>query len=515
MMMNKHLLSGIPAVLLAFVLIFTACEIPLMEVEGTVGLSTQEAPVVTATAVKGGILLEWNPILDASSYVVWRKADGAEALQLSGNPLQDEETGKYRYLDLVSDTNALDANTEYTYTVTASGSAKTTAKTEVKATPTDIPAKGMKLDPVTGVTLTLDPDTETISVSWTPAAGAGAVLVKQYSISIYMDDTSTNLSANVSSGKTKASIAWSSSSQTEGEYAAQVTANAYSTYFKNSDGAVSAARKHEHLFGSGNPSVSGPMAIIDESKTLKGFYATITLNGIAKPEVTYSVERAPVNEAGNAGTYAAVGALYTSAASDAAVLTAANLTADVLGNLKYSTVYDKSLPAASGKYKYRVKAVKGDVTQTKEISSSVTVDPHSQLSGSSISITVVTTDSTTGAKTYAVTPSLTPKGALQTGDKLVIYYVKSASSDDVYKTGPYTQGVEFSKDGLEAASVTENLVIPKATDDAYAYVQAYFVFADGSRQNVTQYISETGGVSNVSNYSVDSDQIYYATLNYQ
>ena len=498
MMKNRHLLSGIPVVLLAFVLVFSACENGTTEVEGTVGISSQEAPVVTAKAVKGGVLLEWNPILGAS-YNVWRKAGNAEAIQLSYSGdyvYQDKETGKYRYLDLVSDTNALTANTEYTYTVVATGNSQTIGKTEVKATPTDIPAKGAKLDPVSAVTLTLSPDTETISVSWTAAA-----VPAQYYVSVYRDGslmTNNNSSINTSLGETKASFNWSSAIQTEGEYAASVYAYVPSSnnspYYKNSDPVASAGQKYEALFGSSGTSASGPTQITD-GNTLTGFSVSITIS--TKPGVTYAVERAPVDAAGNAGAYTAATLYKDSSATT--VLPPAELTANATG---LPTIYDK-LPATPGKYKYRVKATKGSVTQTKEISSPITVDPRNQASGS-ISIGTATGSD---PKTYAVTPSLTYKGALQTGDKLVIYYVKGKNSS---VASPYTQGVEFSKAELEAATVVaKNLEIPKAAGDTYAYVKAYLVFADGSGkapQSVTSSISTSGGVS--------SNNGTYATLNY-
>jgi hypothetical protein len=103
---------------------------------------------------------------------------------------------------------------------------------------------------------------------------------------------------------------------------------------------------------------------------------------IAKAGVTCSVERAAVDAAGNAGTYAAV--TLSASPSTATALPTGALTADVLGNLPVtaiSTVYDRGLPAAGGKYKYRIKAVKGSVTQAKEISTTVTADPRSYATG--------------------------------------------------------------------------------------------------------------------------------------
>ena len=225
---------------------------------------------------------------------------------------------KYYYLYLVSDTNALTANTEYTYTVVASGSYKTIDKTEVKATPTDIPAKGTKLDPVSGVTLTLLPDADTISVSWTAGTVPSRYYVYVYRNDSQVDNTYTSLD------ETKASISWPT--QTDGEYVASVYAYVpgNSPYFESSDYAVSAKQKYEALFG--NSASAGNLQPITANGTITG-YSVYQLwrrqtrsNGLrnggqglcigyinfgdAKPGVSYSVEHATVDASGNAETYA-------------------------------------------------------------------------------------------------------------------------------------------------------------------------------------------------------------------
>jgi hypothetical protein len=58
------------------------------------------------------------------------------------------------------------------------------------------------------------------------------------------------------------------------------------------------------------------------------------------------------------------------------------------------------------------------------------------------------------------------KGALQDGDKLVIYAVKGAT--DSYRSDPYTKAAEFSKAELEAATVTpKSFDLPNDGDAAY------------------------------------------------
>jgi hypothetical protein len=526
-MTKKGFLQGIPALLLVFALIFTACNTPLTEVEGTVGISGQEAPAVTATVVKGGVLLEWNPILDAG-YAVWRKAGTTEAIQIADNyssnsPSQDKKTGKVRFLDLVSDDNELIANTEYTYTVTAAGGVKNIAKTEVKATPTDIPAKGTKLAPVTGVTLVLDQDAETATVTWTEPDGD---VPARYSISVLQNGNSFyGASGSAYFGETSATLNWDTYYQTDGEYVARVQvqdlySSGSNSYFKESDYAVSVGQKFEALFGSGsgsNPSAYTQSTITDTNNTITALVASISF-GSAKPGVTYTVERAPVDAAGNAGTYVGVSVYKGPSATDTTALGTADLTADILGNLPNSTVYDKSLPAAGGKFKYQIKATKGTVTQTKE-TSIVTADPREF--GSSLSISFGAATPGTNAQTYSVTPALSPKGVMQAGDRLVIYYVKGDYSLQP-QNGPYTQGVEFSKAELEAATVaSKTLTIPKGDDDTVVYVQAYVVFADDAgraNRNVSSN-SFGGGVNSVSYYQVPGEygnytHIYYAVLDY-
>jgi hypothetical protein len=513
-MKKRGFLWGTAALLLTLALIFTACDTSATEVEGTVGISSQDTPDVTPTAVKGGVLLEWNPILDAT-YVVWRKESGEdvpEAIRLGSPPSQQNpKTGKVYYLDLVSDDNELEDETEYIYTVIARGNLKTDAKAEVRVTTGDIPAKGEKLAAVSGVTLVLDQEAEEITVSWTEPAGEPAdVVPSQY----YIVVSSPNFNSNtlVSFGETSASFPWSSSQQFDGEYTAWVVATSYngsSTYFKQSDIAAS-KQQFVALFGSGNPSIGSIQPIIT-TNTITGFTASITFGGV-KPEVVYSVERADIET----GTYA-VRSVYDDPNSLTALppadltgrVTEGSLPQDVVG-IPHPTVYDKGLELGKT-YKYRIKATKGTATQFREISSTVTTDPRNY-SFPSITIGAATTSGNN--QRYAVTPSIY-KNALQTGDKLVIYYVKGNSSSYPYNLyqDTYTKGIEFNKTELEAAT-GKNLDIPQVTGDDVAYVQAYIVFADGrTPQNVTSY--NGGGVNSGDWYNPGGGTaIYYAQLNY-
>jgi hypothetical protein len=513
-MKKRGFLWGLSALLLTLALIFTACDTSATEVEGTVGISNQDTPEVTEPVelVPGGVLLEWKPILDATDYTVWRKESGEdapEAIRL-GTPSQDTKTGKYRYVDLVSDDNVLKPNIEYTYTVIAEGTTKTAAKKEVKVTTGAIPAKGtMQLTPVSDVTLVLDQEAEKIIVSWKePKASLG------YNITVYRD-TSQVGGPNVSFGTTSASIDWSVSNQTSGKYVAQVVAkdNRSIPYFKDSNIAASTGQQFEALFGGGSgssPSASRSSAIVNNSNTITGFSAAISF-GSVKPEVVYTVERADVDAAGNAGTYGKRDVYSDPSATT--ILNDVDLTGRALG---MPTVYDKGLEFGKT-YKYRIKATKGTgataKTQTREISGFVTGEPR-DFAYSSISIGAPTG---TNPKTYNVSPTLFYKGALQTGDKLVIYYVKGNSSYgyELYRYGTYTKGIEFTKAELEAAA-SKDLDIPQETGDNVAYVQAYLEFSDGREPQNVSYSSYGGsGVTSnsSSSYWNGNEQIYYGELN--
>jgi hypothetical protein len=267
----------------------------------------------------------------------------------------------------------------------------------------------------------------------------------------------------------------------------------------------------------------------DTASTITGYVAQISLSSIAKPGVTYSVERASVDSLGvvDTDTYVAI-TLSKDSGTDTPLADGA-LTPDILGNLPLSYVYDRTIPLTDGaKYSYRVKAVKGADTQYKTASSQATVNVKTYIQGN---IFVASKTVSASNSIYAITPSLTYKGALQTGDKLVLYWLTSNNSS-AYQTGPYLEAnkVEFTKDNLEAASiVAKNITIPTASLESYVFVQAYLVYADGTTQNVSQYSSYnlsfswenanaygyTGGISSVSGYSSSSGTyLYYAKLDY-
>jgi hypothetical protein len=492
-MNQKAFLAGICGILLVFVMVFTGCPTGTQEVEGTVNAPSVEAAVVTATPVPGGVKLEWTPVIDVENYIIWRGTPETENRLIGTNTGFDPEANKCIYYDLKSETNDLAAATEYTYTVVAVSASKTLtdSRAVVVATPETIPEKGTKLAAPTGVTLALNPDEETITVSWT--AGEG-IPTGNYDVRFYRDGSSFWLNEDYSLTLTSRVYSWPSSSQSDGKYTVGVTANAY-TYYKDSAEVISAEVAFESLFRTGayisvsnsySPSISGGIANL---RTSFSFYS------ISKPDVTYSVERAPADSVGTVtGDYAAVPLSYSAGDN----LAAADLKADVLGNLGVSNVYDKTVVDGSS-YKYRVKATKGDKTQTKEVNSFITIDSRENFS---TSIRIAPGVTGTGKVTYEVSINYALKGALKDGDSLVLYYAKGNNIQP--QNGPYEELVRFTAAELEKSVVTpEDGVVPKAGSDNTAYVQVYVEYAPASgrpRKEITNSLQTGGGVSSRDRY---------------
>jgi hypothetical protein len=520
---------------LALAFSFSACDNPT-QVEGTVGISSQDGLDVTATAVKGGVLLEWNPVLDGGSYKIWRVKKDAKYTEgedekdvkpvditppsYLGNT--DKATGKRYVLDVMNDDNLLEANTEYVYTIITSGNSKTDSKTEVEVKTGAIPAKDTQLDPAKNVTLKLDDENGKITVSW------DAFNPKTDSLPIYKVDLLRNggrfagSGNNITYNNTYTYDSWNFSSQETGDYTAVVTVQPPSgnTYFKESTRVASAKESFESLFIA-NPSVTVSTSSYSEnaSGTLDSILARIEVGSKIKTGVTFTVKRAPVDAAGNVGSFEPAALVIPWGNS----YIYGTFDTDPLGYVK-NTVYDK-LPVAVREYKYQITATKEVTgakakTQTVKLDSIVKTDPRN-LAARALgfdSIRIASPSIINNIKTYSVQPrTLDFKGALQSGDKLVFYYTTDNPSS------AYTKSIEFSKEQLEVASpVPQNLQIPAAFLSSTIYVQVYLEFADGrERVNVVNYSlhqnysgsgSDTGGVDVKNSYWDGTDNIYYARL---
>ncbi|GHV28042.1 hypothetical protein AGMMS4952_10810 [Spirochaetia bacterium] len=511
-MKNSKVFLGMFALALAFGLVIVGCTTPTGDEDATLG--TIAAPTVTATPADGGIRLTWASILDAGSYSVYRKNAAGIDVFLGASSL-DTATGDHYYNDLVSDTNSLAAATEYTYTVYAvsqKGSLGSSQTTE-KATTTTIPAKGTPLAAPGTVDFTFDAANEEVTVTVTPASAG--ILPDSYTIKLYRGTSQVGYTGYIYYPKTKGSITWNPNEQQEGSYTVRAVGNGSSSYYSSSDVTVSASQAYAPLFGSSASLSTSALPLFGsdaDASRLVGYAANISLSSIgAVSGVTYTIDRAPVDAAGNAGTYAPV-TISSNRYDDIAV----TFTVDVLGNILPSTVYDRGLTTDVAEYKYRLTAVRESQTQYKEQNSTLEVNPRDSIYGD---ITVGAGSPITGGTGYQVTPSLDYTDALQTGDKLVLYWVNGNSNS--YQNGPYLDAnIEFSKAELEAATIVPKTLSVTGTGSD-AYVQAYLVFADGTRKNVEQYYNYhwngTGspGIQYVGGYSISgSPLIYYAKLYY-
>lgn len=494
-------------------------------IEGTVNtnLSAIPNPVLTAEAVSGGVRLSWNMLIEAEGYTVYRKLTETTYKALSSSPTLDVnldvETGVYTYYDLVSDSNGLTANTEYSYTVVAYArtAAQNNSKAEAKATPTNIPDKGTQYGTPVAVDFEFDVENNRVTVTVTPPTTGLAPI--SYQVALYQDTNyidNTTFPASATTGE----IAWSNPQS--GSYRVQVTATGNS-YYRSSDTVYSAVKTYTRpapLFNSSayiNVSTTPSLNSGTNPTTFTGYYAEVSLNNFyAQDGVTYTVEKAALDANSQPGTWSAV-SLKTSQTGGS------NLpwpTLDVLGNpsVSSSVGYDQTLlPVTKASYQYRIKAVKGE--QTEYRSGVVSVDPYNDFSFSSISVDNQTQSGTN--KRFGVRPSISYKGILQANDKLVIYWVKGDSNS--FQNGPYTDAnsITFTKAELEAYPVVaKNIDVPDTGSGAYVFAQAYFVRADGTpQQNLEQSLWNTGnGVSGTGSYyqtTLGSYRIcYYAQLDY-
>ena len=531
MQRHKKTALGITGLTLLFIMVLAGCEngVSPVSIDGTVNSTAIAAPQVSTDPVTGGIKLSWAPIVEASGYTLWRKAaaDSGDIPLTSGGPQFDGATGKYVYLDLVADDNPLTAATEYTYTVIAQAASSTRENSTWtgKATPTDIPAKGTQLAAPTAVGFTFDEDSGKVQVTVTaPAAG---VIPPGYYVTLYQDGYSAG--QNYITG-TSGEITWSN--QEEGDYQVRVYGgiSGSGSYYKNSEAVASVKQTYTKAFGSNDylyVSGSPTLGTGTGSSTIQGYSISINGSLTVITGYTYTLERAKLDESGNPGAYTAVTPQKrkpntTPVAYEDAAINEVNGGIDAVGTPQSGpTLYDRAFiedTAAAGTYRYRINAVKGTETPKYLESQSsygqvsyfeVTIGSVAYIQGQ-ISVSapqdIPDDGSALTGKKYTITPSLTYKGALQTGDKLVVYWLKANNSYD-FRYGPWNADnkVEFTKTDLEAASIaTQDITVPFIESDeynAYIFAQAFIVLNDGTRisvQNWSNYSWNTSssGISN-------------------
>ena len=480
---------------LAIGLVLAGCDIFMQKVEETGSIAN---PDVTTEALSGGVKLSWPPIIEAGSYQVWRKDGAAEyAVNLNAHPLRDSATGKYVYLDLVGSTNPLTAETEYTYTVIAVALAGTqnNGKWTGKVTTTTIPARGDKVAKPSAVAFTIL-DT---GVEVTISPGTDGPTPANYGVALYRKTASggwgyfTTSYIDGTSGKINAA------GLSDGDYAVWANGRPGSDYYSNSDVVKSEPKPYSVLLSSSSyPSISSnlisPISTAGgRLRTLTGYEVTISLISITfKAGVSYSVERATVDENGVVGAYAEV---TLKRPNSAYPINFADFVPGFLGHPASTPQGIDTLPTTVRTYQYRIKAVKDGVAVygTDSYYSRVTIDhPRQQIQGT-IEVTATAISGT--SRKYQVTPSITSyKNALQSGDKLVVYWIKSPYGDG-YQTGPWvaSQKLEFTNAELEADAPTgKELSIPYTAGN-YVFAEAYLEYADGTRADVRFNYYDNGG----------------------
>jgi len=129
----------------------------------------------------GGVLLSWAPVLDAEGYEVWRRTGKETDVKIGnvGTPrnndrlkVGDKQFDDIQFTDIVSKTNDILPDTEYTYTVVAyaTSSVKDDGKWSGKVkTSATFPAVGSKPSAPKDVAYAYDPIKRTLAITITPA----------------------------------------------------------------------------------------------------------------------------------------------------------------------------------------------------------------------------------------------------------------------------------------------------------------------------------------------------------
>ncbi|MDR2194729.1 MAG: hypothetical protein LBP19_09770 [Treponema sp.] len=501
--------------------------------EASVDFPALDAPDVAATAIKGGVKLQWKAVIGADGYEIFRREGSGidkpvgTLIPLSG-PI-DPATGKYVWRDLenLSETS-VKPSTAYTYTVVAkSDDAKQEARKSVAVTTTAFLGAKAKLAAPADVTLAADTASNVLTVTVTP--GADGDVIAAYMVELKKDGQTLPGGGSpgyLSYPQTSWQYSYDPATLASGRYTAVVSTYADNSYYDTGDAIkVSNALQFESLFGpnasisaSSVSSVFGTDAL---ASTVVNYSAPVALSGLI-PDVTYTIERATADETTGTATsdrYVAVTLSKYDASAPSGYADVTSITTDALGNTGIPNLYDRRLPVTGGTFFYRIKAVKGDTTQYKYISESflLTINPKTKAvqSISSISVAAKNTE-TEGKAIYAVTPSITYKGILPANSKLVIYWLKSGSISD-YQYGKYASKIEFTKDNLEAATIAaKNIEVAVEAGDSshYVYAQAYLEFEDGTRTTLNSWNGSSAGVDDTDDYYLGSTQIYYAELDY-
>jgi hypothetical protein len=529
-MKKTFILRGVSVFVLVFTLILAGCS------DGYKGVDVQDVlvinkfsdPVVTTKLITGGVLLSWAPITEAQGYEVWRSGGGqAAAINLGCDVNKD---GIYECWDIVSLTNKLAANTQYTYTVYAvplSG-ASDIGKWEGKVTTGAFPEQGSE-PAVPTVDFALDYSAKIFTITVTPPTSG--IIPNAYWISlskgvssvgkwIRQDPSAPVVWTQIADeyGDYEAQNAYEILNSPSGEYTVYVAAQINNPYYK--EATLNIYKTVDPLFdgyffANYYDSFDYTPATVTAKSAVTGLYVQLYLNSFtAKPGVTYTVERATVDKNGKPGAYNAI-TVYTRTynnTTDNYDYAQTSLTPDVLGHIPES-VYDKGLPIKKETYKYRIKAVKDGISDYLE--DIVTTDP-SDIGGLELAVSRIANTDDGGnltSYTFSFTPDLDYTGILQSGDKVVLYSKTSNSSND-YFTPTYTESTySFSIAELEAKTpVAKSTWTINSTTTSYRYVQAFLVKADGTMKSIRLYYYYYGDGIYTTSTTIDGKTRYACRL---
>ncbi|MHB9294162.1 hypothetical protein Holit_03289 [Hollandina sp. SP2] len=257
--MKKALRMG-SAALLVFALIVSACNdaydlnttetetIPSLAGPGNVKAVNEQAGVITLT---------WDPVYDAKEYEVWRKAGEEPAVKV--NPIYNKlfSDGTRRYDDIISATNLLKPDIEYTYTVVAISNASTSRSVgivqngvsePVTITPAHIPAAAEAVVlPVEDITVAVDSTQgyKRVLISWDKNPNPGVHYKGKFGGADFSQGD-VSLSPD---GKAVYSYDYWDNRLTDGEqYKAEVTAYYSTGYYQAAAPAESEAYTHSRAW---------------------------------------------------------------------------------------------------------------------------------------------------------------------------------------------------------------------------------------------------------------------------
>lgn len=132
--MKRTLLVG-AAVLMAFVVIFIGCDNPVTNPESLTTVKENAsigAPNVQAVVYPGAIVVGWDPVKDASGYVVYRRDDTTKVVErktaVAVQGITGTESESLSYPDIISATNPLYDGRSYTYFVAATSGQSTSGR---------------------------------------------------------------------------------------------------------------------------------------------------------------------------------------------------------------------------------------------------------------------------------------------------------------------------------------------------------------------------------------------------